>query len=430
MRKRLMEIRALLQELTARSQGLTPLPETATDAEIEERAGILDGIEEEKRTLLEEKAEIEKKIRAAMNVQNHPEDADLYIPEDRSGRKQTNEEIRNSDAYIAAFAKYLKTGKDDECRALLTENVDGGSVPIPEFAENSIRTAWENDEILSRINRTFVKGNLKIGFEISGTEAAIHVEGTKGPNEEQLTLGIVTLTAQTVKKWIRVSSEVLAMKDRNFIQYIYDELGYRIAKKAADTIVYIISHLPTTATATSPAAAQLSAAVTQSTAINAFAMLSDEATDNVVILNKLTWAKFRSITTADGYLVNDPFDGMTPVFNNSLPSYDDATAGAVYMIVGDLRSGFQANFPDGDDIKFIFDEYTNAEDDLVKIVGRLYVALGAVAQGRFVNVTKPGSSPTPDPDPDDSQSSSESESTSTSESESESESDAQSESNP
>lgn len=389
MKKRLMEIAAALRAIDEKKRSLTPLPETATDAEIEERAGVLDQFEEEARALQEERKQIEAKIRAAANVQADPTIATVYEPQQERGSKMSDAEIRNSDAYIAAYRKYLMTGKDDECRALLTENATDGSVPVPTFAEESIRTAWDNNDILSRINRTFVKGNLKIGFEIDGTEAKIHIEGTTGPEEEELTLGTVSLIPQTVKKWIRVSTEVLAMKDRNFIQYIYDELGYRIAKKTADTIVGIIAALPTTATSTSPSAPQLKAGIAQDTAINAFAMLSDEASDNVVILNKLTWAKFRSITTADGYLVADPFDGMTPVFNNSLPAYDDASEDDVYMIVGDLRSGFQANFPDGEDIKFIFDEFTYAEDDLVKIVGRLYVALAAVAMGRFVNVTKP-----------------------------------------
>lgn len=389
MKKRLMEIAAALREIDSKKRSLSPLPETATEAEIEERAGILDAFEEEAAALQEERKQIEAKIRAAANVQADPTIATPYIPDEGRGSEKKDAEVRNSDAYIAAYAKYIKTGNDDECRALLTENATDGSVPVPDFAEESIRTAWDNNEILSRINRTFVKGNLKIGFEIDGTEAKIHVEGTTGPEEEELTLGIATLIPQTIKKWIRVSTETLAMKDRNFIQYVYDELGYRIMKKVADEVVRIISSLPTTATSTTPAAAQLSAGIAQDTAINAFAMLSDEATDNVVILNKLTWAKFRSITTADGYLVADPFDGMTPVFNNSLPDYDSAADEAVYMIVGDLRTGFQANFPDGDDIKYVVDEFTYAEDDLVKIVGRIYVALAAVAMGRFVNVTKP-----------------------------------------
>lgn len=387
MKKRLMEIAAALRAIDEKKRSLVPLPETATDAQIEERAGVLDQMEEEIRALQEERKSIMEKLNAAANVQADPTIATVYEPQARE--KKSLAEIRNSDEYCAAYRKYLMTNDDSECRALLTENATDGVVPVPTFAEESIRTAWDNNDILNRINRTFVKGNLKIGFEISSTEAAIHVEGTDGPEEEQLVLGIVELIPATVKKWIKVSSEVMAMKDRNFIQYIYDELGYRIAKKTADTIVYIIANLPTTATSSSPAAPQLKAGIAQDTAIQAFAMLSDEANDNVVILNKLTWAKFRSITTADGYLVADPFDGMTPVFNNSLPSYDNASEDDVYMIVGDLRSGFQANFPDGDDIKFIFDEFTYAEDDLVKIVGRLYVALAAVAQGRFVNVTKP-----------------------------------------
>ena len=55
----------------------------------------------------------------------------------------TNKEIRNSNEYIEAFAKYVKTGKDAECRALLTENVSG-VVPVPEFVEERVRNAWEN----------------------------------------------------------------------------------------------------------------------------------------------------------------------------------------------------------------------------------------------------------------------------------------------
>lgn len=116
-------------------------------------------------------------------------------------RTMTNKEIRNTQEYIDAFAKYIKTGSDKECRALLTENVSG-TVPVPAMVEGRVRTAWERDGITALVRKTFIKGNLKVGFEISGTDAAIHTEGAAAPSEETLVLGIVSLVPASIKKWI------------------------------------------------------------------------------------------------------------------------------------------------------------------------------------------------------------------------------------
>ena len=51
-------------------------------------------------------------------------------------------EIRNSKEYINAYAEYIKTGDDRECRALLTENVGTGTVPVPEIVYDIVKTAW------------------------------------------------------------------------------------------------------------------------------------------------------------------------------------------------------------------------------------------------------------------------------------------------
>ncbi len=185
-----------------------------------------------------------------------------------------------------------------------------------------------------------------------------------------------------------VSDEVLDMKSQEFLDYVYDELGHRIAKKAADIVVAKIIALPTSSTATAPAAAVLKMDPSAITVVNALALLSDEATDNTAIMNKLTWAAFKSITTGDGYPLQDPFNGLTVLFNNTLPAISTASEDDVYMIVGDLRNGFRANFPNGEEIKIKVDDLSLAESDLVKFVGRKYVALEAVAPFRFTNVTK------------------------------------------
>ena len=393
--KRLAEITAELAEIESRANGLEPLAETAEQAAIDERSKVLAEIKESREKLLAEKEQIEAEIRAAKEVEQHPESA-KEIKNER-GEKKMEKEFRNSPEYIAAYAKAIK-GDDTDLRSLLTENAPtGGQVPIPTFAEERIRTAWETDEILNRVGKTYVKGNLKIGFEISGSDAVIHVEGTDAPDEEVLTLGVVELIPKSIKKWITISDEVLDMKDEEFIDYIYDELGHKIAKAAADIVVAKIKALPQTSSATTPAAAKITEAPSATTMVNAIANLSDEATNNVAIMNKLTWAAFKSITTGDGYPLADPFAGLVVLFNNSLKSYDTAAEGEVYAIVGDLATGFRANFPNGEEIRIKMDDLSLAEADLVKFVGRKYVALEAVAPGRFTLIAKPAATEPEEP---------------------------------
>ena len=92
-------------------------------------------------------------------------------------KSMTNEEIRSSAAYAEAFANYLKTGEDKECRALLTEQVSG-TVPVPKIVDGIIRTAWDSEPLLSRVRKTYIRGNLKVAFERSADPAYVHTEGT------------------------------------------------------------------------------------------------------------------------------------------------------------------------------------------------------------------------------------------------------------
>lgn len=385
--KRLAEIAEELAEIESRANGLEPLAETAEQPEIDERSNVLAEIKESREKLLAEKEQIEAEIRAAKAVEKNPASAKEIVNE-RGEKKMGEKEFRNSPEYIAAYAKAIK-GDDTDLRSILTENATNGEVPIPTFAEERIRTAWDSDEILNRVGKTYAKGNLKIGFEISGTDAVIHVEGTAAPTEEELHIGTVELIPQSIKKWITISDEVYDMKDQEFIDYIYDELGHKIAKKAADIVVAKIIALPQTSTASAPYAAKITSAPSATVMVEAIANLSDEATNNVAIMNKLTWAAFKTITTADGYPLQDPFAGMTVLFNNTLPVYSAASAGDVYAIVGDLATGFRANFPNGEEIKIKVDDLSLAEADLIKFVGRKNVALEAVAPGRFTLIAKP-----------------------------------------
>ena len=300
--------------------------------------------------------------------------------------KMTVEEIRKSTEYVDAYAKYIKTGDDKECRALLTENASG-VLPVPALVDEIVRTAWDNDQILRRVRRTFFKGNLKVAFERSATAAAVHTEGTSAPSEESLVLGIVTMIPANIKKWIRISDDAVAMGGEAFLRYIYDELTYQIIKKLAAEVVNDIKGASTSHSSSAVGIPKVNAAPALGTIASAMGYLTDEATDNVVIINRLSWSAFKAAQYAGNFSV-DPFEGLTVLFSDALPAYASADDNAVYAIVGDLK-GAQVNFPEGDGVVIKWDDLSEAEADLVKVVGRQYAAHAVTAPGRFVNITKP-----------------------------------------
>lgn len=361
------------------------------DANIEELNAEFEGLKTRKAEI---EAESKKAIlRAAIDGEGK-DVTDTFNPTEE-GKTMTNAEIRQSAEYVDAFARSLKevyrNGKSDfaECRALLTEGVATGTVPVPKLVDEIVGTAWEKDGITSRVKKSYIKGVVRIGVEIEASEAAIHTEGAGAPDAETLKLAIVTLAPETVKKWVQISDEVLDMTSEAFLRYIYDELTYRIAKKAADRLLAKIVACGTVSTNTAvtniAVAAITTTQITQGLIASALGMLQDGAANPVVIMNKGTWAAFKSVQYNGNYSV-DPFEGLDVVFNNSLATWSAATTGVPFAIVGDLGFGAQMNFPNGDDIKIKYDDLDDAEADLVKIIGRLPVASGVIRENAFCQI--------------------------------------------
>ena len=355
----------------------------------------LDALETEARAIKEEierrKAEENKRneIRASVAA-----GAGVVVDKIKEEEKKTMtiEEIRALPSYIDAYAKYIRTGDDKECRAILTEtnpaSVSGsGPVPVPVIVDQIVRTAWDNDQILQRVRRTFFRGNLKVAFERSADAAVVHSEGTSAPSEESLVLGIVTMIPQNIKKWIKISDEAAAMGGEEFIRYVYDELTYRIIKKLSEACVSDVAGANTSHGSNAVGVPKSSGAPAVGTVATAMGYLSDEATNPVVIMNRLSWSLFKAAQYAGNFSV-DPFEGLPVLFSDALPAYATADDNAVYAIVGDL-AGVQVNYPEGDGVVIKWDDLTEAEADLVKVVGRQYVAHALTGPGRFCNITKP-----------------------------------------
>lgn len=375
-----MEIKEMqMSDIERRSAEIEELLKSE-DADIDSLTAEVEELEKRKAQILEEVEQRKKEMEEALKITEPVEE----IKE----RKMTNMEVRNSKEYIDAFAEYIKSGRDAECRALLTENVNGGTVPVPEFVYEIVKTAWEREGIMNLVRKSYLKGNLKVGFEISGDGAVIHTEGGNAISPENLVLGVVNLVPQSIKKVLQISDEVYGLRGEAFLRYVYDELAYRIAKKAADQIVALIEAAGTASTATAVGVPALTAAtIGQGTIASAMALLSDEAANPVVMMNKATWGAFKAVQYAGNFNA-DIFEDLPVVFNNTIKAFSAATTGDTYAIVGDLGHGALANYPEGDGIEFKFDDLTLKKQDLIEVMGRQYVALGIVAPDSFVKIKK------------------------------------------
>ena len=367
------EIMALdMEALTERAAQIAEETREANADVLEGLNAELDAIEERKKIINAEAAEKRAKMAAVL------EGAGEVIEESKEEVKPMDmKELRSSNEYLDAWVE-LQKGKMDknEFRALFTTNADLGSdvtgtIAVPTYVEDRIHTAWEKNDIMAAIRKTFFRGNLKVGYEASADGAVIHEEGAEAISEENLVIGFIELIPKTIKKLVRYSTEVMDMKGQAWIDYIFDEMEYQIVKKAAEEAVAAME-----ASSLSYAYSAAGASLTTADIIGAEGYLGGEAANPVLITTRSNAAALKAAALSANYGY-DPFDGL-PVMYTEFAGGSDTLG-----IVADL-SGVQANFPDGDQPKFVFDEYTEAAADIVRVIGRLYVGIDVVAPGKVV----------------------------------------------
>lgn len=333
----------------------------------------LDALESEIRSLKERKAEINADIERRKAEVNEVINTAVEIKSfEKEEVRKTMEikELRNTKEYIDAYAEYIK-GNEKQIRQLITENagesVQGNRIAVPTYVEDRIWTNWGNTPILSRIRKVFVEGNYKVGYEALATPASIHEEGTNPPIEEQLTINYVEFISKYIKKWIKVSDNVMTLKGQAFIDYLFDEFGHQMALALENMIVAELQSSTLTESVTH--------ALDGDAVLYGLGALSDEATNPVAIMSKDTYVAIKSIRTTAGARIEDPFEGLDVLFNNSVTG----------VLVGDL-DGVVANFPEGMDFKYIVDDKSLAEYDLIKIVGKILVSVHLVRPNGFALV--------------------------------------------
>ena len=364
------------------------------DAALEQPEADLDALNEETRKLIEEQGQLEAQLEELRKAAEKAEETRNAVAngagetkeEHKEDMKMDVKEIRSSAEYCEAFKKYILTGDDKECRSLLT-TLASGELPVPQLVEDIIAHAWESNTFLAHVKKTAFRGILKVPFEKSADPAYLHSEGTTGLTEEDLQLGIVTLTPVNIKKWIKISDEAIAMGGEAFVRYIYEELAQRIMEKLVSELVGAVNSAPTSHSDVAIAVPKITEAPSTTLVQDAADQTSEEASDLCVVLNPLSIKEFRAAQAA-GYFGIDPFAGVTLVKCSALPAYSSANSNAMYGIVGDLKA-IQVNYPEGEGIVTKWDDLTYAEDDMVKVVARQYAGYGVTAPGRLVRLCKP-----------------------------------------
>jgi HK97 family phage major capsid protein len=381
-----MEIEKMTnEELDLKLKELETRSAIADETEIEEITKEVEAIETRKAEIKAEfeKAEEERKAIAEAPQVEEPE----TIIEERINKTMDLKEIRSSKEYIDAFANYIKTGKDEEVRALLTD-FGGGTIPTPTFVQEYVETAWSRSNIASKVKKLNVKGILKVPYEISSSDAVVHTQGAAAPDEEALVIGTATITPATIKKWIGVTDEVLGLHSEEFLRYIYDELTERIIKKLDEDIV------ATVAASTSPFTATVDvASIDATTILQGLAELADSANEPTIVMNKkVFFNSFMGLLDDvkrpiyEVLLDNERkpryfLNGCEVVFDNV--NFDDTpAAGDPIALVGDF-SGVTANYPEGEDVKIVVDPYTSAKADKVEFIAKLYVGIGVTKPASF-----------------------------------------------
>lgn len=361
------------EQVEERRNAIVEEIETADSEALDALNEELDAIEERKAVL---KREADEKREAMKEVIEGDGEIVEEVKEEREIMEKI--EIRNTPEYLDAWVENLKGRASEEQRALLTQNATpAGTIAVPSYVDDTIHTAWESDEILRRVRRTYYPGNLKVGYEASASPAAIHDEGGDPVAEETLTLGVVELIPVMTKKWISFSDEALDMRGEAFVDYIVDEITHQIIM----TIVGGVGNVMAASTLTQ-SVTMSGTSLTTADIIAAGGQLSGEASNPVVITTRANAAALKAAALNAGYAY-DPFDGMEVLYTARLPL--GAGGKQVHAFVADL-SGIQANFPNGDEVKIKIDDITLAASDMVRVIGRLYVAMDVVAPGKVAAI--------------------------------------------
>lgn len=375
--------------------------------EVEDMTKEAESIDEEIRSLEELKDTFkaqEERMSLAKSV------AKTTIDERKNQMEEVN--VLNSKEYTQLYADMIRGRVDEkEVRSYLNQR-DGSAnlstatnyVPIPEVMQGYVETAWAKYGKFSRlVAETFEPAILKIPVEVSATGAAWHDENGEAVTQEEITFGQIVLQPKMIKKFIALTDELMAMAAADFLRYISDELVYRVILALDEAIIN-----RTDANGLGVIGI-VGNALTESVDAGVDFNVINEAASELITFDNLTIAmnpktffkNFMGLTDQVGNPIfrvvhdneNKPqyyLSGYRVEFTQALPAYDDIlTAGkTAYAVIGDFSRGYRLNYPQGRNVITLVDPYTLATEDVVRMIGRLYVAGNVVKPKHFAAINK------------------------------------------
>lgn len=376
--------------------------------DVEEMTKEADSLEEEAKELEEQRSTFkaqEERMSLAKSLTK------TAIEERKSQMENTN--VLETKEYNQLYADMIRGKVDEkEVRNFLkrddpTPGLSTGTtnVPIPVIMQGYVETAWYTYGKFSKlVSETFEPAILKIPVETEASGASWHTEGGDAPAEEYITLGQIILQPKMIKKWISLTDELMAMSAEDFLRYVADELVYRVILALDEAIINrtdmnglgVIGIVGNSYTET------VSKAISFNVINEAIANLVTFEDLTVAMNPKTFFENFMGLTDQVGNPIfrvvhdneNRPqyyLSGYRVEFTQALPAYNDATAGQAYAVVGNFRRGYRLNYPQGRNVITLVDPYTLATKDLVRMIGRLYVAGNVVKPKHFAELKVPAS---------------------------------------
>ena len=408
---------AVLEEIKSERQAILDAQETRKaefeGADVDRKEALAKESEEANKRFkeLNEKEgkviELRKRLEESEKVfsmENQLNESKVKERKENMDENMTIEKLRSTDEYRSAYVELLKTGNRSQVEDVITraglKSTDVG-VPVPTIMQSFVETAWaKNGKFSKYVRLVSHKGNLQIPVEVSADDAVMHTEGTAMPAEESIVLKNINIGYKTIKKWISLTDELMALVDEEFLQYVADEIVYKVSKKLDDLII--------SGTATDKVVGILNdenslvATIKQDfTFATHLALLAeiDFEEDLVFAMNRKTFFNtvmalkdsngnpiYQILTDNEGkprYAIG----GYKVEFTDQLKAYAEAEANDPYMLVGYFQ-GYTLNCPNGKEVKTLLDETTLAREDKAYMLGKLLAGGAVTKQKAFAVVQK------------------------------------------
>lgn len=327
--------------------------------------------------------------------------------------KKMETSIYETRSYELAWAKYIRDNDDAEVRSLIsTEQDTSAGVLVPTVLMNAIADKiMTGGRLVYLCDVAQIPGVTEWPVVQSKTSPAWHAEvDSEGKPTKKvrkaISMGTVSIEPEFVAEILETTKKFEALTIEAFWSWILAELPDAIMRVLDAAIIsaptagtYGIRGIITNTDAKF-VATLANHTLNFNTANSAVAMLDEPGRlDITAVMHKDTF--FNNIMGLKD-LSNRPifrimennterpayFFGSYPVvFTEELPSYDTASAGETYLIMGDFKA-MKLNFPQGMGVQITRDALTRKDENIVEYLSEVLVGGNIVHLGSFVMVTK------------------------------------------